>query len=109
MMRRGTELRWQQADPLLLLSAAGLATFGVALVTSATWQYMDHPSLLGNTWFLKQAAFTFVGFCAMLGCAMLHPRLLRELAFPAYGVCLLLLVAVVVLGHGAADYGAQRW
>src|SRR5204862_3911956 len=98
-MHRGVSMRWQQVDLLLLLAALGLSVFGVALVTSATWQYMDHPSLMGNTWFLKQAAFTVMGFSAMVGCASLHPRIIRELAYPAYGICLLMLVAVLALGQ----------
>src|SRR4051812_47319830 len=102
MMRRSADVRWQQADLLLLLAAGGLSIFGIALVTSATWQYLDQPSLIRNTWFLKQAAFTLIGFIAMVGCASLHPRVIRELACPAYGLCLLMLTAVLLLGHGAA-------
>lgn len=107
-MRTAT-IRWQQADPFLVLAALGLSVYGIVLVTSATWQYYDQPSLLGNSWFLKQALFTAVGFFAMMVCATLHPRTIRALAYPVYAAALVPLVAVLFLGHGSEDYGARRW
>jgi rod shape determining protein RodA len=108
-MMRTAPLRWQQADPVLVLAALGLSAYGILLVTSATWQYYDQPSLLGNSWFIKQALFSVVGFAAMVLCAMLHPRTLRTFAYPAYALALLPLVAVLFFGHGSEDYGARRW
>jgi len=102
-------LRWRQADVLLILTAGGLTALGIVLVTSATWQYFDQPSLLGNTWFVKQLAFAMLGWGAMVGCALIHPRLIRGFAYPVYGVSVAVLGAVLVLGHGSTDYGAQRW
>jgi rod shape determining protein RodA len=45
----------------------------------------------------------------MVGCAALNPRVLYALAYPIYGASLLGLGAVLLAGHGSADYGAQRW
>jgi rod shape determining protein RodA len=53
--------------------------------------------------------FALVGFVALLGCGLLHPRTIWAFAYPVYGASLLMLVAVLVLGHGSNDYGAQRW
>ena len=108
MMRTAT-IRWQQADPFLVLAAMGLTAYGIVLVTSATWQYYDQPSLLGNTWFIRQALFTVVGFAGMVVCATLHPRSIRSFAYPVYAATLVPLVAVLFLGSGSEDYGARRW
>jgi rod shape determining protein RodA len=108
-MMRTAPLRWQQADPLLVLAALGLSAYGILLVTSATWQYYDQPSLFGNAWFIKQALFTVVGFAAMVMCATIHPRSLRTFAYPIYVAALAPLVLVLFVGHGSEDYGARRW
>jgi rod shape determining protein RodA len=102
-------LRWQQADPLLLLAAIGLTGLGVVLVMSATWKYPDQPSFMGNPWIVKQSAFAIVGVAAMVACAAVPPALLRALAYPVYGASLVALGVVLVLGHGKEAYGAQRW
>jgi len=101
--------RWRQADPLLLLAAVALTGLGIVLVTSATWQYFERPNLLGNTWFLKQTLFALIGFAALVGCALIHPRLIWTWAYAIYGVSCLGLIAVLLLGHGSDEYGAQRW
>lgn len=102
-------VRWRQADMVLVVASVGLVALGAALVTSATWRYYDQPSLLGNTWFLKQLAFAFVGLVAMGICAAVHPRVIRAFAYGLYAVSLMALIAVLLLGRGSAEYGAQRW
>ncbi len=47
------------------------------------------------------------GLLMMLGVAMLSPRVLARLAWPLYGVSLLLLAAVLRMGH--VGKGAERW
>ncbi|MPZ13461.1 MAG: rod shape-determining protein RodA [Chloroflexi bacterium] len=109
MISYPTGVRWRRGDPLLLLSTAGLTMLGLVLVTSATWQYIEPPTLLGNTWFLKQLLFSIVGVVAMVVAACIHPRTIRAFAYPIYGGAVVALVAVLLLGHGSEEYGAQRW
>ncbi len=47
------------------------------------------------------------GLVLMLGVAMVDIRTIQRLAWPIYGVCLMLLVAVARFGH--VGKGAQRW
>ncbi len=101
--------RWRQGDPILAIAALGLTGLGILLITSATWQYFEDPTLAANTWFIKQVLFAIAGVIAMVVCAAMNPKLLYALAYPIYGLSLLGLVAVLFLGHGSADYGAQRW
>lgn len=102
-------IRWRQADPVLIAAAVSLTAYGIVLVTSATWQYIDQPSLLANTWFLKQVGFAVVGIILMVACASVHPRVVSTFAYIFYVGSLLALATVLMLGHGSADYGAQRW
>src|SRR4051794_27909825 len=102
-------IRWRQVDWLMLFCAIGLTGFGVALVASATRQYYDPPTLMGNSWFTKELLFVFVGFVAMAVGAAVQPRLLQTFVYPIYVFSLLALVAVLIRGHGQSDYGAQRW
>ena len=103
------ELRWRQLDVVQILAALALAGIGVVLVTSATWQYFDHPTLLGNTWFLKQSGSVVVGLILLVVCASVNPQLVRSFAFPIYALSLVPLVVVLIIGSGVADFGAQRW
>jgi rod shape determining protein RodA len=48
-----------------------------------------------------------LGLIMMLAVALIEPRTLRQLAWPAYGVALALLVVVARFGH--VGKGAQRW
>jgi rod shape determining protein RodA len=79
------------------------------LSISATWRYFEPPSLLSNTWFLKQSLWAGVGLLVLLGAAAVHPRVLRSLAYPIYGVAIASLVVVLLAGRAGAAYGAERW
>ena len=58
-------------------------------------------------WALPQAIRFAVGVALMLALAMVDIRRLYRLAYPAYGLALLLLLAVEV--KGSVGMGAQRW
>ncbi len=48
-----------------------------------------------------------VGFVIMIGVALLPPQILVKLAWPLYGLAILLLLAVLHMGH--VGKGAERW
>jgi rod shape determining protein RodA len=58
-------------------------------------------------WALSQIVKFILGFFVLIAVAMIDIRVWMSLAYPAYGVALLLLVAVDVAGH--VGLGAQRW
>ncbi|MBI4213772.1 MAG: rod shape-determining protein RodA [Chloroflexi bacterium] len=108
---RGEGLSWKQSDPLLFIAALALGGLGLTLVTSATWRYMDSPSLLEDVWTVRHLAFLGVGILGMIGFASLPPRVYEALAYPVYAFSLATLVAVAILGKASAEHGAlaQRW
>ena len=58
-------------------------------------------------WALKQIGHFTLGLLVLICAAMIDIRVWMSLAYPAYALALLLLVAVDVAGH--AGLGAQRW
>lgn len=110
-------IRWaaaslsRQADPVLYLAAFALGGLGLVLVTSATWHYQVNPSLLNDVWTIRHFMFLTIGILAMIGLSLVSPRVLMGLAYPAYGVALIVLVAVALIGKDQPEFGAyaQRW
>lgn len=85
-------------DPWLLLMIVLLMSVGLAVLYSAAEQDF------GTVW--RQAVRLGVGLLAMLMLAQLPPNFIRQWAPWFYGLVVLLLIAVVIVGVGR---GAQRW
>ncbi len=83
-------------DPLQLLLTAMLVSLGLMAVFSASQSDLK-----------RQLISLGVGLAAFAAAAALDYRLLRRAALPTYAVCLLLLLAVHLVGHSAL--GARRW
>src|ERR1700678_570224 len=89
------EVNWGFVLLIVLIGSAGIAMlFSVAG---------------GNLqpWALKQVAHFTLGLFILVAVALIDVRVWMSLAYPAYGLALLLLIAVVVAGH--VGLGAQRW
>ncbi|HEX2761928.1 MAG TPA: rod shape-determining protein RodA [Rhizomicrobium sp.] len=83
---------------LLLITLIGLA--GIAMLYSVAGGNF-HP------WALRQLGHFTLGLLVLLIAAMIDIRVWMSLAYPAYAVALLLLIAVDLFGH--VGLGAQRW
>ncbi|MEO7866673.1 MAG: rod shape-determining protein RodA [Candidatus Eisenbacteria bacterium] len=95
-------LRLPSLDWSLLLATLGLITIGLLTVYSATSVPGAHEGL----WF-KQFIWFGIAFGAASLVAVVHYRIYDSLAWPAYGISLLLLVLVFVIG--TERLGAKRW
>jgi rod shape determining protein RodA len=84
----------------LVLLIALIACAGIAMLYSVAGGHFQ-------PWAVKQMAHFFLGLIVLLLAAMVDIRVWMSLAYPAYGLALLLLVAVDVVGH--VGLGAQRW
>jgi rod shape determining protein RodA len=100
----GTRLRLRlpPLDLPMLCAALGLVAIGLAMVYSAT-------SVPGAHQGLWQRQLLWAGFALLAGwlAAVVPLRVYDSLAWPFYGVALLLLVLVLVMGTSAM--GARRW
>jgi rod shape determining protein RodA len=83
---------------VLLICMIGCA--GIAMLYSVAGARFE-------PWALKQMGHFTLGLIVLLAAAMIDIRVWMSLAYPAYGLALLLLMAVDVVGH--VGLGAQRW
>ena len=97
------DYRWRYFDFYMLATTAMLMGFGVIGVWSASGAAA--PTLLNPG--VKQAMFGAIGVCLMLVIANTDYRFIGALAWPAYFVTLLVLIAVKFVGVEIA--GSRRW
>ncbi len=81
----------------LLITLTGIGILMLYSVGGMSWQ----------PWAYKQLITFAVCLLLMLGLALLDLRVWLMLAYPIYGISLLLLIAVAV--HGSVHMGARRW
>ncbi|MBV9548751.1 MAG: rod shape-determining protein RodA [Alphaproteobacteria bacterium] len=84
----------------LVLLITLCASAGIAMLYSVAGGHMQ-------PWALSQLVKFTIGFLVMVAVATIDVRVWMSLAYPAYALALLLLVAVVAVGH--MGLGAQRW
>lgn len=101
--------RWRYADFLLLLLLFALLAYGLALVYSATFPSTNSQSVVFSSFVQKQAIYAAIGLLLMILVASIDYRIYHAAAYFLYAATLLLLVAVLVIGHGHAEWGSQRW
>jgi rod shape determining protein RodA len=89
------EINW----PLVLVIAV-IACIGFAMLYSVAGGHF-------SPWASKQMMRFCIGLVLLLAAAMVDIRVWMALAYPLYGLCLVLLVVVQVAGH--TGLGAQRW
>ncbi len=104
-----TLMRWRYADFLMLLTLLLLLAYGLSLVYSSTFPSTHSETITFSVFVKKQMTYAGVGLILLLIVASLDYRLLHATSYFIYAGTLLLLVLVLVLGHGQADYGSQRW
>ena len=84
----------------LILLLAATTSFGLLVLYSLAGGIV-------NTWVERQALRFALGFAAMITIALIDIRFWLNLAYIGYGVALVLLIAVDVVG--VVGMGAQRW
>lgn len=89
------ELDWR-----LALSLAAITGIGCMMLYSAAGQHWQ-------PWAIKHLLVFAVCFVLMLALSLVEMRVWFAVAYPTYALGVLLLVAVLVVGHHAM--GAQRW
>jgi len=94
--------RVPRVDFQLAWAALGLVAIGLVTVYSAT----SIPGAHEGLW-IKQLFWALAAIAAACAVAAVDYRAFDSLAYPVYGVSLILLVLVLVMGSSA--YGAQRW
>jgi len=97
-----SRFRLPEVDLPMLLATAGLITIGILTVYSATTVPGAHEGL-----WVKQLMWLGVAVALAWLASAVHYRVYDSLAYPLYGLSLVLLVAVLLFGTSAM--GAKRW
>jgi len=91
-------------DTVLVVAIIVLLGAGLLAIYSAT-RSTDSKIFEGN--FLKQVAWSVLGLVALALTLLFPVRFFEKIAYGLYGLSLILLVAILFVGHGAS--GASRW
>src|ERR1041385_2683624 len=89
--------------PLVAL-AIGLVCVGFLTIYSATYSVTEHRA---SGLALKQVYWFLFGLGAMIVAATADYHYVDNIAYPVYGIPLVLLAVVYFIGH--SGFGAQRW
>lgn len=98
---------WDRFDYVLTLSALGLVAYGLVLIYSASSQEYAGPTMSFANPVIKQAVFVVASIVAMLVVSKVDYHYLTHYSWSLYGLGLISLVAILLLGHSA--YGSTRW
>ena len=92
-------------DWWLVGAVFALIGIGLMLISSATHSY---AVATGKAWHVqRQSIFVAINVLSVIVCLRFDYRLLQQIAKPLYIFNLLLLLAVMFVGH--SQLGAQRW
>lgn len=89
-------------DIPVFLSTVALVIIGFAAIYSST---VNHPTASGN--FEKQVVWSFISLGVFFIIYFLPRQTFKVLALPSYALSIVLLIAVLVMGHKV--YGARSW
>lgn len=101
--------RWRDLDFIMLAAAGMLVLYGIVLIHSATCQWPCERAFPPSSWAIRQALYGVLGVAVLALLTLFDYRGLRAIAYYLYGVGLLLLGLVLLVGQGQAEYGARRW
>ena len=106
--RAGIKRRFNVDFPFLIILLL-LLGIGLGMLYSASYAQSFYDTLYesGVHYFKKQAVCALVGLAAMAVISMIRPQLWMKLAWPLYGLSILLLLCVLLFGQSVN--GAKRW
>lgn len=94
---------WAAFDPYMVVTTLVLIGFGIV----AIWSAEGGGPLSLDSLAVRQALYVLVGLPLLVGLAWVDYRYVKSLAWPIYGLTLLLLGLVVVIGTNIG--GSVRW
>jgi rod shape determining protein RodA len=98
---------WRNLDVVLVGGVVLISLFGCLMVYTATRDQLQAAGLSPTYYLKKQAIFLVIGLIAMFAVAAIDYRKFRDWAPVIYGLSIVMLVAVFVVGHKSK--GAQAW
>lgn len=99
----------RKSDLILLVVTLGLVTFGTAMIYSSSFIMAAQSKGDGYFFLKRQLGFFAAGLGLMYFFSKVHYDRLRKLAYPALGLAVVLLAALMIPGIGVRKNGATRW
>lgn len=99
----------KRSDLILLVVTLALVTFGTAMIYSSSYMVASHLKSDGYYFLKRQLGFFAAGLGLMYLFSRVHYDRLRRLAYPALGLAVVLLLALMIPGIGLRKNGATRW
>jgi rod shape determining protein RodA len=106
-VRRQQPAVWRHLDPILIAAALLIGAFGCLMVYTATRVELEAAGVSPAYYVKKQLIFMAIGVVVMIAVAAIDYRRYRDWAAVIYGLCILMLLAVYVVGH--KSQGSQAW
>ncbi len=107
--RRDVKPAGDRIDIPFLLLLLSLLSVGLIMLYSASYAQSEYDTLYTQStkYLLKQAVCAALGLGAMVVLSRIDIRFWRKMAWPLYGIGILLLLSVLVFGQSVN--GAKRW
>ncbi|MHB1535042.1 MAG: rod shape-determining protein RodA [Acidimicrobiales bacterium] len=105
--RRSGPSVWRHFDPVLAVAAVLTSAFGALMIYTATRDQLQAAGISPQYYVKKQIIFVLLGIVVMVAVAAIDYRRYRDWAPALYGLSILLLLAVIAVGHKSK--GAQAW
>lgn len=94
----------------LAFCVAALLSLGLVMLYSSSMNSLDNrKAIIGANLLMTQIIWCGLGLVACVTAAVLDYRLLRKLAWPIFGVAIVMLLLVLVPHVGHRINGARRW
>ena len=98
---------WRHLDVVLVAGSVLISLFGCLMVYTATRDGLEAAGLSPTYYVKKQAIFVVIGIGVMFAVAAIDYRKFRDWAPAIYGLSIVMLIGVFVVGHKSK--GAQAW
>src|SRR3984957_12199084 len=105
--RRQKPVLWQHLDPILIVATVLIGAFGCLIVYTVTRDPLQAAGSNPHYYLKKQVIYMIIGVVVMAGVAAIDYRRFRDWAPAIYGLSVLMLLAVLAVGHKSK--GAQAW
>ena len=107
--RWGKPLAGERPDLLFLLLLLLLLTVGLTMLYSASFAQSEYDTgyTVSTRYLQKQGVCAVIGLVAMVALSRVPPSFWLRMAWPLYGVSILLLLSVLLFGQSVN--GAKRW
>ena len=103
-MRKGKIILFKELDYILIFLTLACCAFVIVMISSAVKSFGG-----GNRYILIQSVAAAVGFVLMVVCTSINYEKIGSAWKLIYGVCVLLLLLVLIVGTGREDVGSKSW